>query len=121
MSAAAVGQRLELSAKDLKHLHRQDAHCHLDGGDTLYLNGIYLRTAQSSRRRRCARWRPTDTDWRRSGCRCRRAPRGVPGVVVPRKTVHELHRLIEGSSASVKVGVARRRSLEIGRVTLTCS
>jgi DNA polymerase-3 subunit beta len=41
-------------------------------------------------------------------------------VIVPRKTVHELHRLIEASPGSVKVSVSPAKiRFEIGTVTLT--
>jgi DNA polymerase-3 subunit beta len=45
---------------------------------------------------------------------------GMPGVIIPRKTVHELNRLIEDSSAAVKVAVSPAKvRFEIGSVTLT--
>ena len=45
---------------------------------------------------------------------------GMPGIIMPRKTVHELHRLIEDSEATVKVGVsAAKARFEIGTITLT--
>ena len=44
----------------------------------------------------------------------------MPGIILPRKTVHELHRLIEASEATVKVGVsASKARFEIGTITLT--
>ena len=44
---------------------------------------------------------------------------GMPGIIIPRKTVHELHRLIK-LSAAVKVGVSPAKvRFEIGSVTLT--
>ncbi len=44
----------------------------------------------------------------------------MPGVIIPRKTVHELHRLIEDSAAGVKVAVSPAKvRFEIGSVTLT--
>ena len=46
---------------------------------------------------------------------------GMPGVIIPRKTVHELHRLIEDSAADRqgrRVSPAKVR-FEIGTVTLT--
>lgn len=44
----------------------------------------------------------------------------MPGVILPRKTVHELHRLIEGSEAGIKVGISTSKArFEIGTVTLT--
>jgi DNA polymerase-3 subunit beta len=45
---------------------------------------------------------------------------GMPGVIVPRKTVHELHRLIEASGDTVHVSVSQSKiKFEIGTVTLT--
>ena len=45
---------------------------------------------------------------------------GMPGIILPRKTVHELHRLIESSEATVQVGIsASKARFEIGTITLT--
>ena len=45
---------------------------------------------------------------------------GMPGIILPRKTVHELHRLIEDSQATVSVGVSTAKvRFEIGTITLT--
>ena len=45
---------------------------------------------------------------------------GMPGIILPRKTVHELHRLIEGSEATVQVGISPSKArFEIGTITLT--
>jgi DNA polymerase-3 subunit beta len=45
---------------------------------------------------------------------------GMPGIILPRKTVHELHRLIEDSQATISVGVsAAKARFEIGTITLT--
>ena len=44
----------------------------------------------------------------------------MPGVIIPRKTVHEVHRLIEDSDATVTVGVSPSKvRFENGTVTLT--
>jgi DNA polymerase-3 subunit beta len=44
----------------------------------------------------------------------------MPGIILPRKTVHELHRLVESSDAGVGVGVSVSKArFEIGSVTLT--
>ena len=44
----------------------------------------------------------------------------MPSIIIPRKTVHELHRLIEDSEATVKVGASPAKvRFEIGSVTLT--
>jgi DNA polymerase-3 subunit beta len=44
----------------------------------------------------------------------------MPGVIIPRKTVHELARLTEDATAKVKVGVSQSKvRFEIGAVVLT--
>jgi DNA polymerase-3 subunit beta len=50
----------------------------------------------------------------------------MPGVILPRKTVHELHRLIESSEATVGIDISASKARfrigtgnEIGGVTLT--
>jgi DNA polymerase-3 subunit beta len=44
----------------------------------------------------------------------------MPGIILPRKTVHELHRLIEASDDSVSVSVsASKARFEIGTITMT--
>ena len=44
----------------------------------------------------------------------------MPGVIIPRKTVHELHRLTEDSAAGLTVGVSNTKvRFEIGTITLT--
>jgi DNA polymerase-3 subunit beta len=45
---------------------------------------------------------------------------GMPGIILPRKTVHELHRLIEDSGDTVTVSVSPAKArFEIGTITLT--
>jgi DNA polymerase-3 subunit beta len=45
---------------------------------------------------------------------------GMPGIILPRKTVHELARLLESGDAAVSVGVsASKVRFEVGTVTLT--
>ena len=73
-----------------------------------YLNGIYLHAARAARSRHCARWRPTATDWPRRSCPAQ-GRRGMPGIILPRKTVHELHRLIEESGRPYRSGCRRPR------------
>ena len=44
----------------------------------------------------------------------------MPGIILPRKTVHELHRLIEDSDGDRQVGVsAAKVRFAIGTITLT--
>ncbi len=71
-----------------------------------YLNGIYLHAAK---RDKTAVLRAVATDGHRLARVEAPLPKGaagMPGVIVPRKTVNELHRLIEGSDAEVEIGVS---------------
>ena len=44
----------------------------------------------------------------------------MPGAIVPRKTVHELHRLVEGSETTVKVELSEAKiRFEIGTIAMT--
>jgi DNA polymerase-3 subunit beta len=44
----------------------------------------------------------------------------MPGIILPRKTVHELHRLMEDSAETVEVGVSSSKArFAIGTITLT--
>ncbi len=70
-----MSHEFELTAQDLKRLIDKTRFAISTEETRYYLNGIYLHTAQRATRRRCARWRPTAIGWRRSSCRCRRAPR----------------------------------------------
>jgi DNA polymerase-3 subunit beta len=71
-----------------------------------YLNGIYLHAAK---RDKTPVLRAVATDGHRLARVEAPLPKGaagMPGVIVPRKTVNELHRLIEGSDAEVEIGVS---------------
>lgn len=81
-----------------------------------YLNGIYLHTAGNM-------LRAVATDGHRLAQLDVEQPAGaagMPGVIVPRKTVQELQRLIEASDGSVTIAVSPSKiRFEIGSVTLT--
>jgi DNA polymerase-3 subunit beta len=84
-----------------------------------YLNGIYLHTAQTGKQQTL---RAVATDGHRLAQAELPSPKGaagMPGIILPRKTVHELHRLIEDSDDSVSVGVsAAKARFQIGTITL---
>jgi DNA polymerase III subunit beta len=81
-----------------------------------YLNGIYLHTANT-------KLRAVATDGHRLAQLDMDLPpgaQGMPGVIVPRKTVQELQRLIEASDGSITISVSPAKiRFEIGAVTLT--
>jgi DNA polymerase III, beta subunit len=115
-----MGQQFELSAQDMKRLIDKTQFAISTEETRYYLNGIYLHAAQSDNK---PVLRAVATDGHRLAQVELPLPagaQGMPGVIIPRKTVHELHRLIEDSAAPVKVGVSPAKvRFEIGTVTLT--
>lgn len=85
-----------------------------------YLNGIYFHTAETDKTKTL---RAVATDGHRLAqmeLPCPQGADGMLGVIIPRKTVHELARLLEDSSAKVKIGVSQTKvRFEIGNVVLT--
>ena len=115
-----MGQEFELTAQDLKRLIDKTRFAISTEETRYYLNGIYLHTAQSGNK---ATLRAVATDGHRLAqveLPLPKGAEGMPGVIIPRKTVHELNRLIEDSAAGVKVAVSPAKvRFEIGSVTLT--
>ncbi len=85
-----------------------------------YLNGIYLHAVESEGQRRL---RAVATDGHRLARVEEDLPEGaggIPGVIVPRKTVGELRKLLDEASGSVEVGLSDTRiQFTVGPITLT--
>ena len=120
LAAGEMAHEFEVASADLKRLIDKTRFAISTEETRYYLNGIYLHTAQSSGK---PVLRAVATDGHRLAQVELPLPAGasgMPGVIVPRKTVHELQRLIEDSAAAVKVGVSQAKiRFEIGTVTLT--
>jgi DNA polymerase-3 subunit beta len=120
IAAGDLAHNFEVAAGDLKRLIEKTRFAISTEETRYYLNGIYLHVAQSGSR---SMLRAVATDGHRLAQVELDRPQGaegMPGVIVPRKTVLELHRLIEASAAPVKIGVsASKVRFEIGSVTLT--
>ncbi|MGE3141952.1 MAG: DNA polymerase III subunit beta, partial [Hyphomonadaceae bacterium] len=74
-----------------------------------YLNGIYLHTVQNGAE---AVLRGVATDGVRMALADTAAPdgaKGMPGVIVPRKTINELRRLLDAASDIVEVAVSPQK------------
>lgn len=119
----AVGEmthEFEVAASEIKRLIDKTKFAISTEETRYYLNGIYLHTAETA-------GAPTLRAVATDGHRLAQVelPRpdgaaGMPGVIIPRKTVHELHRLIEDPNAMVRIGVsAAKVRFEIGTVMLT--
>jgi len=120
LSPGELSHRFEIAAGDLKRLIDKTRFAISTEETRYYLNGIYLHPATQGGQ---ATLRAVATDGHRLAQAELALPRGangMPGIILPRKTVHELHRLLEASEAMISVGVsASKARFEIGTVTLT--
>ncbi len=109
-----------ISAAELKRLIDKTRFAISNEETRYYLNGIYLHPAETDGVKML---RAVATDGHRLAQVELPIPEGaagMPGVIVPRKTVHEVHRLLEASAGDVTVGVSETKiRFEIGTVTLT--
>ncbi len=120
LAAGEFGHTFEIAAKDLRRLIDKTRFAISTEETRYYLNGIYLHTATRGKEQTL---RAVATDGHRLAQAELPMPKGaagMPGIILPRKTVNELHRLTEGSDDTVTVAVsAAKVRLEIGTITLT--
>jgi DNA polymerase III subunit beta len=120
LAAGELSHKFEIDAQDLRRLIDKTRFAISTEETRYYLNGIYLHTATRGKE---ATLRAVATDGHRLAQAEIALPAGaagMPGIILPRKTVHELHRLIEGSQSSVSMGVSPAKvRFEIGTITLT--
>ena len=121
-----MANEFEVPADDLKRLIDKTRFAISTEETRYYLNGIYLHAAMSPDPK-TGEPMPTLRAVATDGHRLARVelplPPGaesMPGVIIPRKTVHELHRLIEGTEAPIRVGISPTKArFEMGTVILT--
>jgi DNA polymerase-3 subunit beta len=120
LTPGEMTHEFEMAAADLKRLIDKTRFAISTEETRYYLNGIYFHTATHGKD---ATLRAVATDGHRLAQVELTRPAGaesMPGVIIPRKTVHELHRLLEDAESSVKIGVSPSKvRFEIGTVTLT--
>jgi DNA polymerase-3 subunit beta len=120
LAAGDMTHRFTLAAADLKRLIEKTEFAISTEETRYYLNGIYLHTAASGK---TAMLRAVATDGHRLAQVELPLPagaEGMPGIIVPRKTVGEVQRLIEDADAEVAVDLSQSKiRFTIGAVTLT--
>lgn len=120
LAVGEIGHEFTMDAADLKRLIDKTRFAISTEETRYYLNGIYLHTAETGSD---STLRAVATDGHRLAQVELPRPKGadgMPGVIIPRKTVHELARLTEDATAKVKVGVSQTKvRFEIGAVVLT--
>ena len=120
LSASDMGHSFEMPAADLKNLIDKTRFAISNEETRYYLNGIYLHAAENDGN---ALLRAVATDGHRLAQIDMAIPKGaegIPGVIVPRKAVSEVHKLIEDLDKVVKVELSDTKiRFVIGNVVLT--
>jgi DNA polymerase-3 subunit beta len=120
LAAGEFPHRFELKAADLRRLIDKTQFAISTEETRYYLNGIFLHTLEVEGE---ARLRAVATDGHRLARVEMAAPNGssgMPGVILPRKTVGEIQKLIEDGEATVSVELsAAKVRFTIGGVVLT--
>ncbi|HXW24800.1 MAG TPA: DNA polymerase III subunit beta [Xanthobacteraceae bacterium] len=119
LAAGEMTHRFALAAKDLKRLIDKTQFAISTEETRYYLNGIYLHGVDGN----AASLRAVATDGHRLAQVDLPAPpgaAGMPGVIVPRKTVGEIQRLIEDAEIEVGVELSQTKiRFTLGEVVLT--
>jgi DNA polymerase-3 subunit beta len=120
LAAGEMGHSSKLSAGDFKRLIDKTQFAISTEETRYYLNGIYLHTAGGAKAQTL---RAVATDGHRLAQVELSLPdgaAGMPGVIVPRKTVGEVQRLIENSDAEIAIELSQGKiRFTIGDVILT--
>src|SRR2546421_6896366 len=120
LAAGEMTHNFKRAAADLKRLIDKTQFAISTEETRYYLNGIYLHTAGSGKAQTL---RAVATDGHRLAQFDLPLPEGdegMPGIIVPRKTVGEVQRLIEDSQAEVTVELSQGKiRFTLGDVVLT--
>jgi DNA polymerase-3 subunit beta len=120
LAAGEMSHSFKLAAADLKRLIDKTQFAISTEETRYYLNGIYLHAAGSAK---AATLRAVATDGHRlAQCELSlpEGAAGMPGIIVPRKTVGEVQRLIEAADGEIAVELsAGKIRFTIGNIVLT--
>jgi DNA polymerase-3 subunit beta len=120
LNAGEMSHSFTVSAGDLKRMIDKTQFAISTEETRYYLNGIYLHNAVSGK---TDTLRAVATDGHRLAqfeIELPQGAKGMPGVIVPRKTVTEVQRLVEDSEADVSVELSQSKiRFTIGDVVLT--
>ena len=123
LAAGEISHEFSMAAHDLKRLIEKTRFAISTEETRYYLNGIYLHAAGGGETDAKPTIRAVATDGHRLAHIELDQPAGaagMPGVIIPRKTVHELHRLLEDGGSEVRIGISSSKvRFEIGPITLT--
>lgn len=116
MTADGFTHNFSMNAKDLARLIDKTKFAISTEETRYYLNGIYFHAAEN-------KLRTVATDGHRLALCEMPIPagaEGLPGIIIPRKTVAELRRLIDGSESDVSLSVSESKiRFTVGSAVLT--
>jgi DNA polymerase-3 subunit beta len=120
MAAGSLPHRFELPAEAMRRLIDKTRFAISTEETRYYLNGIYVHAVEGGKHNAL---RAVATDGHRLAQVDHDLPdgaSGMPGVIVPRKTVFELQKLLEGDGGTLSVGVSETKiRFEFGGIVLT--
>ena len=120
LDAGEMSHQFEAGAKQLRRLIEKTRFAISTEETRYYLNGIYLHAIESEGKDKL---RAVATDGHRLAqveFELPEGAKGIPGVIVPRKTVAELHRLIEDAEGPVAIELSNAKiRFSAGKVVLT--
>jgi DNA polymerase-3 subunit beta len=120
MAAGSLPHRFELPAEAMRRLIDKTRFAISTEETRYYLNGIYFHAVESDKQKVL---RAVATDGHRLAQVDYDLPEGasgMPGVIVPRKTVLELQKLLEGGTGALSVGVSETKiRFEFDGIVLT--
>ncbi len=120
LSAEEMTHHFEMSAKDLRRLIEKARFAISTEETRYYLNGIYFHSVETDGQKIL---RAVATDGHRLAQVDLALPAGaenMPGIIIPRKTIHEIHRLIEDVKPPIKIALSSSKiQFSIGTVVVT--
>jgi DNA polymerase-3 subunit beta len=120
MPVDALATRFDIHPTELKRLIDKTRFAISTEETRYYLNGIYLHTVASGDG---AVLRGVATDGHRLALADAPAPegaQGMPGVIVPRKTINELRRLLDDAPGAVEIAASEQKvRFQLGDAVLT--
>jgi DNA polymerase-3 subunit beta len=119
LAAGELSHKFSVATPDLKRLVDKTQFAISNEETRYYLNGIYLHAVDE----KPAKLRAVATDGHRLAqveIALPKGANGIPGVIVPRKTVAEIQKLVEDSGEEVEIELSPAKiRFSFGRVTLT--
>ncbi|MEM7775713.1 MAG: DNA polymerase III subunit beta [Pseudomonadota bacterium] len=120
IAAGEMSHEFTMAAHELRRLIEKTRFAISTEETRYYLNGIYFHVAADDGQQTL---RAVATDGHRLAQLDLEQPDGaadMPGVIIPRKTVQELHRLLDDTTSEVRVGVSDTKvRFDLGSVILT--